>query len=147
GRLGAHDQTQQCRLARAVTANQTDMFSGIDLKSDAAQHLLRAVGFGHSCETEKHSLRRRDGETERQRDRETERRRDGALRVAPSPRLSVSLSLRLYYFFASAVGEGLALAAPVFAGETGRSTPKLFGLSSMRLARKFSILASSRARA
>src|SRR5499426_1497301 len=57
GRLGAHDQTQQCRLARAVAADQTDVFSGIDLESDAAQHLLRAVGFGHSCETEQHRMR------------------------------------------------------------------------------------------
>jgi hypothetical protein len=71
GRLGAHDQTQQCRFARAVAANQTDVFSGIDLESDAAQHLLRAVGFGHSCETEQHSGRGREGERERARERES----------------------------------------------------------------------------
>src|SRR5262245_3728523 len=136
GRLGAHDQPQQRRLARAVAANQTDMFSGIDLKSDAAQHLLRAVGFGHSCETEQHICGSREWGMG-----------NGEWGMGNGEWEVASLLPTSRYFFASAVGDGLALAAPVFAAETGRSTPKLFGLSSMRLARKFSILASSRARA
>src|SRR5262249_41160060 len=51
-RFRASDQAQNGPFARAITTDQTDMFSWIDLKADAAQHLLRAVGFGYVCEAE-----------------------------------------------------------------------------------------------
>ena len=57
----------------------------------------------------------------------------------------------LIYFFGLAskgcVGSGVGVGAVLPSGATGRRMPKLFGFSSMRRARKFSILASSRARA
>src|SRR5262245_49826525 len=90
--FGPHNQPKNGRLARAIAANQTNVFSGIDLKSDAAQHLLRAVGFGYFCETEKHTLRQGDGETERRREREFLFSPSLCLSVPPSLRPSVSIS-------------------------------------------------------
>src|SRR5262249_7546692 len=66
----AHDQTQNSRLAGAIAAHQTDVFSGIDLKSNAAQHRLRAVGFGYFCEAEQHIWGQGDKEARGQGDKE-----------------------------------------------------------------------------
>src|SRR5262245_9304127 len=93
--LGSRDQAQNGRLARPITTDQTDVFSGIDLKSDAAQHLLRAVRFGYVCEAKQHSGRVREQESGRARERESERAGERENFIAFSPAHSLPRSLAL----------------------------------------------------
>jgi hypothetical protein len=48
------DETKDRTLARAVSADEPNMFAGIYLQSGTAQNILRAIGFINVRETKQH---------------------------------------------------------------------------------------------
>jgi hypothetical protein len=52
--FGLGNESKYCGLAGTVRTDQADVFAGVDLKTNGAQDLLRAVGFENLTKSKKH---------------------------------------------------------------------------------------------